>query len=633
MTMKLSFILIALLSCGTLVLQAQDFGNLPLSLSPVEGINTSDNDYAPILNQRRDKFFLSSSRDGNTNVYQSNRLLQTTESLVPRTNESQIGGNVSGDARSRSMVQWTTPVAVDKLNTGSDDGSLSFSSDGSRVYFASDRPGGFGDADIYVADVVDGDFRNIRNLGSEINTELWESQPSISPDGKLLFFCSKRPDGIGAKDIWYSQLRGDGTWSTARVLDRTINTERDECTPFLSADGGTLVFASNGHAGFGGYDLFFSTRDVENAQFDWTSPTNLGGVVNSERDELFFYSSSASESFYISSSRQRDKGLDVYQGTPNLLGFGTQRVNIIVLDSLSGNPLPATVLIIDQQSGLPVATISTSAEQLENMISLPARRAYRVEAEVPGYPKRSVDISASSANTTQQVRIAFGTVGFDFSAYQIPFFVTGYYRPNTSNNLRNLFELRKTDLADANYIERFAAGSATHRRYDEYAKLVDELFLSVVHSGVDTIFSRFRSSAQPGEVLEVTVSGFADPKPILGRYVESESISFFDKQGQTQRVETGDRLSNLALSGLRAVHSARELQRMIEEYSLQKGRDDFASLLNSGRLRFRCIGGGINPGGTDYAAQRRIKIDFARVNNGQSKSEFDTNGLKQQRSK
>ncbi len=629
LSMKSLFIGIIVFCCSVVVLMAQDLGNVPLSLSPLESINTDRDDYAPCLSPKRDKLLFTSTRSGgNADLYMSARSNVVSETSQRSKNESQMAAGTSAEGRARASTAWSTASTVPSFNSSSNEGALSFSADGTQAVFASDRDGGSGDADIYLADVVDGEIRNSRNLGSQVNTEYWDSQPCLSADGKTIFFASTREDGIGGQDIWMSKRLPDGNWSAAQCLDRTINTERDECSPFLTSDGGTLVFASNGHAGFGAFDLFYSTRDLDASAPDWTAPTNLGGIVNSENNELFFYAANAGDNFYLSSARNLDRELDIYQGTPNLLGFGTVRISISVLDSLSGKPLPSTLQIIDVVTGAPVGAVSTTSDQLEYTVALPANRAYRVESHVPGYPSRTADVPAASANKTQHVRIAYGTVGFDFSNYQIPFFVTGYYRPNTTHNLDALFELRKTDVADANYIERFEKNSSTHKRYEEYAHTVDELFQKVVSTGVDTLFARFRSSAAPTDVLEITVVGYADPKPILGRYVESETINFVDASGNAQRVEQNDRMTNAALSGLRAVHSARELQRMFELYSKERGKDDFSALLKADRLRFKTVGGGVNTAGTDYAAQRRIKIDFSRISAGSSKSEFDSNGLR-----
>lgn len=598
-TMKqYTIVAITLLVC-TAFLPAQDLSNYPMSLSPASAINTSSNDYAPALSPNKDFLYFTSTRGGGVgkaDVYGAYKK-----------------GNV-----------WDTPSAIPSINTPSHEGAFSFTADGKIVVFAAERSDGLGDADIYIADFSNGTISNIRNLGADVNSKYWDSQPAITSDGTAIYFSSKRKDGIGGCDIWVTRKSTGGTWAKAQCLDKNINTTKDDRSPFVTTDGGTLVFASKGHAGFGGFDLFYSSRDGNT----WSTPTNLGGIVNSENDELFFNAPAVGDYFYIASSRNPENGLDIFQGTPNLLGLGTMRLLVSVTDSLTGKPLPSTVIVYDVAANVPVATIVTTGDIPESSVALPANRNYRLEARVQGYPARSADVTSTTANGTQRVRIQYGTIGFDFSNYQIPFFVTGYYRPNTSKNLEDLFELRKGDLSDATYIENFDRNSPQHQKYVSYSKVVDDLFTSVVTTAVDTIFPRFLKNSAPDEIIEISVYGFADPKPILGRYVETETVYFEDANGTAQTVKPNDKLTNLKLSGLRAYHSSKQIERQFEDLSAQRGFDDYKQLVQQGKIKYRYIGGGVNTSGNDFAAQRRIKIDFVRIKGTTKNNEYDTNKVK-----
>jgi len=577
-------LVIALLVCLAPAL-SQDMSNYPISLTPMSGINSKANDYAPTVSSSKSLLYFTSTRDGGTgkaDVYTSLK---------------------QGNA-------WALPVQFLTLNTPQHEGSLSFTSDGAKVVFAAEREGGYGDADIYIASVTNDGIVNIRNMGAAVNTKYWDSQPSISSDGKKVYFASNRPGGIGGTDVWVTVQDDQGRWSEARCMDQTINTSKDEVSPFITMDNGTLIFASKGHPGFGGFDLFYSLADGGS----WSAPTNLGGIVNSDNDEMFYYASSTSDNFYLASSRNPENALDIYQGTPNLLGVGTMKLNVSVVDSLSGRPLPAIILIFDVAANIPIATISTNPDDVATQIALPARRAYRVEARVQGYPARSIDIPSVAANTSHNAKIMFGTIGFDFSNYQIPFFVTGYYRPNTSNNLAELFQKRKTDLKDATYIEAFEENSEKHQRYQRYSEVVETLFNNVVATAVDTVFPRFLETSAPDDVIEIVVYGYADPKPILGRYVEPEEVTFEDASGGVHTVKDNDKLTNLTLSGLRAYYSVKQIEQMIRSRSEATHSEAYSKLADNGKVRFRTVGGGVNTTGTDYAAQRRIKIDFVRLN-------------------
>jgi Tol biopolymer transport system component len=105
-------------------------------------------------------------------------------------------------------------------------------------------------------------WRRPQKLPSTINTEKYsEKQPSISPDGKTLYFVSNRPGGLGKFDIWKSELQPDGSWGNPINLGDVINTDESEQSPFIHIDNQTLYFSSSGHIGMGGQDIFVSRLD------------------------------------------------------------------------------------------------------------------------------------------------------------------------------------------------------------------------------------------------------------------------------------------------------------------------------------------------------------------------------------
>jgi len=155
---------------------------------------------------------------------------------------------------------------------------------------------------IYQADNVAGKWSNITSLPFN-NKEYNTVHPSISVEGDILYFASNREGGAGGMDIWSVKKTGDD-WSEPRNLGPSVNTESDEIFPYVHADG-TLYFASNGHVGFGGLDLFFSRPGTE-----WTPATNLGAPFNSENDDFGFIIDRDKKNGYFSSSRNGGYGTD-----------------------------------------------------------------------------------------------------------------------------------------------------------------------------------------------------------------------------------------------------------------------------------------------------------------------------------
>ena len=189
---------------------------------------------------------------------------------------------------------WGAPKEVAKLNTRQHEAPLGFSPDGRNLYLYRDVNGG----DIFVAkQSSEGNWTTPAPLGKPINSPYYEPSFCLSPDGKAAFFASDRPDGFGGLDLYITTRQPDGSWSPAFNLGASINTAYDEDSPFLSSDNTTLYFSSRGHNSIGGFDLFRSTTDGPL----WSEPLNLGLAVNSPFDELYLtLGASDTEGFFAS---------------------------------------------------------------------------------------------------------------------------------------------------------------------------------------------------------------------------------------------------------------------------------------------------------------------------------------------
>ena len=165
--------------------------------------------------------------------------------------------------------------------------------------------------DLYYSELIDGYWTEPKSLGDNINRpDSWESQPSLSSDGKILFFASDRPGSIGGSDIWFTRRNSDGTWRKPVNLGPVINTELDERSPFLHTDSKTLYFSSNGHDCIGGQDIFFSKL---NENGTWSKPTNIGYPINSEGDDVNFFVSLDGKTGYFCSRKIEGGDWNFYQ--------------------------------------------------------------------------------------------------------------------------------------------------------------------------------------------------------------------------------------------------------------------------------------------------------------------------------
>ncbi|MCB0712208.1 MAG: PD40 domain-containing protein [Ignavibacteriae bacterium] len=603
--MKRLLIALILLASGSCeVLFAQNFFhyNYEVTRMPT-GINSAENDYAPVLGS-----------DGNTLYFTSYR------------SEGSIG-EADLFSVSRSGPDWTrlfnsgTPI-----NSKGNDGTVAMPANGSFVVFASEkRPGKIGDTDLHLAVADGGRFTDIRNLGESVNSKEWDSHPSLTADGSTLYFASDRNGGYGGTDIWVAKKIGqtqDGfpIWGNPENLGPVINTDEDERSPFISGDGSTLFFSSEGHDGFGGYDLFMSIKSVG----DWKEVANLGSIINSSADEMFLFAPQDNKAFFFSSSRPGGSGkMDIFSGTPNIFGSGLFQVTVNVSDS-ANRPLPGVVFIVDRESGDTVATVVTDVGQKDYEINLPADRIYSVTGNVQGRKPITVELERGRAHETRRVALTFDNftfAEFDLAKYNIPFFVTGYYRPNTSESLQELLELRDGKLKDAKYIERFAKGSQRHKEYVEYAKVIDQMLGTIYSTAVNDLFPRFAREAAPDEVLEIRVTGYTDPQPFIGTYYESEPVRFIDNAGIEYNLKKGSRITNLALSGLRAWYAAQQLDEMFEG-AVKEGKGEYQTLKDAGRIRLVVVGGGPSNDLGSFETQRRIGITMVKAGGS---TEFDMN--------
>ena len=178
--------------------------------------------------------------------------------------------------------QWATPEQINTQLLIDDGISTSLSNDGKELYlYKSDNY----DGNIYVSNYIDGVWTPAVKLNDNINTNYWESHAVVSPDGNKLYFTSNRKGGYGGLDIYVSERDKTGTWGPAVNIGPEINTPHNEDTPFLDISGKTLFFSSRGHYNMGGHDIFYSTL-LENEK--WSVPLNMGYPVNSTDDDTFF---------------------------------------------------------------------------------------------------------------------------------------------------------------------------------------------------------------------------------------------------------------------------------------------------------------------------------------------------------
>jgi len=194
---------------------------------------------------------------------------------------------------------WGMPINLGPLvNTEGPDCRPSVTLSGDTLFFEAEREGGFGGIDVWMSVWNGTEWGEPVNLGENVNSPYQESKPYIAPDGRTLYFDSNRPGGYGELDIYVTTL-GDSGWTPAEPLDSTVNSPFRDSAPALSFDGRKLYFVSDRPGGYGNYDLWVSTREGDR----WTEPINLGPRINTSSVDWFALETPDGTRLYITQER------------------------------------------------------------------------------------------------------------------------------------------------------------------------------------------------------------------------------------------------------------------------------------------------------------------------------------------
>lgn len=236
----------------------------------------------------------------------------------------------------------------DSINWADKKGSVSFSSDLQTLYYAADFPEqGYGRYDIYKSIKVGNHWSAPKNLGHNINTDYWDSAPSLAPDGMAMYFSSNRPGGLGGIDLYVSFKNEKGGWEEAMNLGPQINTSGDEQTPFIHTDNNSLYFSSTGWPGYGGADFFVARQKIDG---NWTTPLNLGYPINTYDNEGSIAVASNGMEAYIASDRPDSRGgLDIYKITLSKATRANKKFYLkgLIKDATTKKSIAAVVNLID----------------------------------------------------------------------------------------------------------------------------------------------------------------------------------------------------------------------------------------------------------------------------------------------
>jgi OOP family OmpA-OmpF porin len=294
--------------------------------------------------------------------------------------------------------KWTTPQSISaNINTLQNEGTCTISADGRKLIFTSCQNGYSGDCDLFESKKTGNQWSKPVNLGPAVNSGEWESQPTLSADGRTLYFVSDRKGGFGRNDIWYTTLGSNGKWTKARNLGDRVNTQYDERSPFIHVNGKTLYFATNGLVGFGGYDIFY-TEKTDNS---WSAPVNIGSPINDHEDQYSLFITADGQKGYYSHEESLPNGheksviVEIQIPEDQIIKFKSNYIKGIVTDSRTKESLKAQIELFDINKNEIVSFVESDSISGQYLMVLTQGSEYALYISKKGYLFKSLNFNYS----------------------------------------------------------------------------------------------------------------------------------------------------------------------------------------------------------------------------------------------
>ena len=331
------------------------------------------------------KLYITSARNSTRRTYGWNE--------EPFLDIYEFTKNTDGTYQSETLLN-------DKINTRYHEGLVSFSPDGKTMYFSRESffekvyekdsltKNRYSVLHLYKATKLGSNWDTVESLA--INSENYSvKNPSVSADGKTLYFASDKPEGYGGFDIYKAPINADGTVGEAVNLGQKVNTEGQEMFPYISSNG-TLYFSSNGHLGLGGLDVFY-TKEVDGKV---VPIRNIGIPINSNADDFAFRMDEATGEGFVSSNRGGGVGSDDIYAIKKLQPLCDVLVAANVTDIKTGKPVSGAMVSLYDDQGNKVVSKATNAEGVAEFM-VECGKDSALEVTMDGYDSRRVAVKGS----------------------------------------------------------------------------------------------------------------------------------------------------------------------------------------------------------------------------------------------
>lgn len=312
--------------------------------------------------------------------------------IFTRLTKERVGLNIAQFDNAGKMIS-VGAIPFDAIYNG---GGHTLSPDGKHLVFTlCGRQGGMGGCDLYTSELIKGVWTTPKNMGTDVNSAAWDSQPVFGLDGQNIYFASTRSGGFGGTDIWMARQTSPGRWSQPINVGAGINTINNEGSPYIHFDGRTLYFMRDGSAGLGGYDLYFAQLGIND---QWKTAQNMGSEINSPADEGGLAIHPDGKTAIITRfTPDRQNDLFQFQLPEKFSSAPLQALHVVVKDVQTLKPVKAR-LEIYQVEAFDTTRLSQWADD-QGKIATPVLRnkSYGVIAEAEGYLAYSANLPGDNA--------------------------------------------------------------------------------------------------------------------------------------------------------------------------------------------------------------------------------------------
>ena len=350
-------------------------------------INTKYSEYCPVVSADGQVLIFTSRREGGT------------------SDAKDEDGNYYDDiyvCQRQANGNWGKPQSIGpNINSAGHEAAIGLSPNGQLLFIYKDDNG---DGNIYFSEKKGAEWTQPQRMGSDINTTSWETHATTNATQDMLVFVSNRSQGgYGGRDLWYCKKLPNGEWGLALNMGSVINTQYEEDSPFISADGQTLIFSSQGHTSMGGFDIFRS--EFQDGQ--WSIPENIGYPINTSEDDVFFTLTPDGRTAYYSSRMDGGFGdsdlyklrLEVKKSNAVAVARGVMKVPAMAYADIKAK------IIVTDEGGAQIGTYRPNAGTGYYVLVLKPGESYKVTYEADGYPPIVANVPIADDKTYEETGI------------------------------------------------------------------------------------------------------------------------------------------------------------------------------------------------------------------------------------